>query len=95
MRIHIQSNFFVPGLEDNESVDFDAEEMTLREFLEALSGMSPDRVEYVEPEATLLDPEDWEVDINGIPYQNCPRGLESPLHDGDTVTIRILAQGGG
>jgi hypothetical protein len=88
MRIHIQSNFFVPGLENEESVDFGAEEMTLREFL-------PDRVEYVEPGATLLDPDDWEVDINTTPYQNCPRGLESPLHDGDTVTIRILAQGGG
>jgi len=95
MRILIQSNFFVPGLENEESVDFGPTEMTLREFLEALSGISPDRVEYVEPGATLLDPDDWEVDINGTPYQNCPCGLESPLHDGDTVTIRILAQGGG
>ena len=95
MRIHIKSNFFVPGLENEESVDFDRTEMTLRKFLDELSRMSPDRVEYVEPGAKALDPDDWEVDINGTPYQNYPGGLESPIKDGDTVTIRILAQGGG
>jgi hypothetical protein len=95
MRIHIKSNFFIPGLENEESVDLHGTEMTLREFLDELSRMSPDRVEYVEPGARALDPDDWEVDINGIPYQNRPDGLQSPLQEGDTVTIRILAQGGG
>ena len=95
MRIHIRSNFLIPGLENEESVDLNGTEMTLKEFLDELSAMSPDRVEYVEPGARVLDPDDWEVDINGIPYQNYPSGLESLLKEGDTVTIRILAQGGG
>jgi hypothetical protein len=95
MRIHIKSNFLVPGLENEESIDFSKTEITLREFLDRLSVMSPDRVEYIEPGAKVLDPDDWEVDINGIPYQNDPSGLESLLKEGDTVTIRILAQGGG
>ena len=95
MRINIKSNFFIPGLEKEEIVDLNLTEMTLREFLDELSMMSPDHVEYIEPGANVLDPDDWEVDINNIPYQSYSSGLESILKDGDTVTIRILAQGGG
>lgn len=95
MRIHIKSNFFVPGLENQESVDLNRTEMTLREFLDELSRMSPEPVEYIDHGAGTLDPDDWEVDINGIPYQNYSILLESLLKEGDTVTIRILAQGGG
>ncbi len=69
--------------------------MTLREFLEELSKRSPTPIEYVKPGAEMLDPDDWEVDLNGIPYQHCANGLGTPLKDGDTVTIRILAFGGG
>ena len=95
MRIHIKSNFFVPGLENKESVDFERPPMTLREFLEELSEMSPTPIEYVRLGAELLDPDDWEVDISGIPYQHCSNGLRTPLKDGDTVIIKILAFGGG
>jgi molybdopterin converting factor small subunit len=95
MKIHIKSNFVIPGLKDEESVDLDRSEMTLRDFLEELSAMSPNRLEYVKPGAKVLDPDDWEVDINDIPYQNCRDGLETPLKNGDTVTIRIMALGGG
>ena len=85
----------MPGLENKESVDFERPPMTLREFLEELSEMSPTPIEYVRPGAELLDPDDWEVDINGLPYQKCDRELETPLKDGDMVTIRIMALGGG
>ena len=95
MKIYIKSNFFVPGLEHKESVEFDHSSMTLREFLEELSRMAPTRIEYVRPSAKTLDPDDWEVDINQVPYQHCSNGLETLLTDGDTVTIKILAFGGG
>jgi len=95
MKIYIKSNFVVPGLDDREIVDLNCSHMTLREFLEQLSEMAPNRIEYVQPDAEILDPVDWEVDINEIPYQNCEYGLETLLRDGDTVTIRILALGGG
>ena len=95
MRIHITSNFFVPGLEKKESVDVERPQMTLLEFLEELSKMSPTAIEYVRPGADVLDPDDWEVDVNGTPYQHCSHGLRTPLKDGDTVTIKILAMGGG
>jgi hypothetical protein len=95
MRIHITSNFFVPGLEEKDSVTMERSRMTLRDFLEELSKMSPTPIEYVKPGAGVLDPDDWEVDINGIPYQDCADGLETGLRDGDKIAIKILAMGGG
>ena len=95
MRIHIKSNFFIPGLENEESVDLNGTDMTLREFLDELSVMSSGGVEYIKPGAEVLDPDDWEVHINDVPYQNLEGGLEKILEDGDTVTIRIMAYSGG
>ena len=95
MRIQIKSNFFVPGIEKEDSVDMEQSQMSLREFLETLSKMAPTPVEYVRPGADRLDPDDWEVDINGIPYQHHRDRLETRLKDGDTVTIRVMAFGGG
>jgi len=95
MKIYIKSNFVVPGLDDRETVDFNCSHLTLREFLEQLSVMASNRIEYVRPGAEILDPIDWEVEINEVPYQDYEYGLETLLRDGDTVTIRILALGGG
>ncbi len=95
MRIHIKSNFFVPGMKDKDSFDLDRSPLTLRQFLEELSRISPTPIEYVRPGAKALDPDDWEVDINDIPYQKCREGLETILIDGDTVTLKIQAFGGG
>jgi len=95
MRVNIKSNFFVPGLKEKDSVTLNASSMSLRQFLEELGRMSPTPIEYVRPGAKTLDPDDWEVDINNVPYQKCSEGLETSLKDGDTVTIKILAFGGG
>jgi hypothetical protein len=96
VKIHVKSNFVVPGLEDREYVEVDRAGMTLRQLLEELQRLAaPSPIEYVRPGARALDPDDWEVDINGLPYQKCDRELETPLQDGDTVTIRIMALGGG
>ena len=96
MKINIKSNFVVPGVEDRDHVDVDRVEMTLRELLEELQRLaSPMPIEYVRPGARVLDPDDWEVDINDIPYQKSDQELETPLRDGDTVNIRIMALGGG
>ncbi len=94
MKIYIKSNFVVPGLGGGEIVDLSSP-TTLRQFFERLSMMSPARTEYLRPNAKTLDPDDWEVNINNIPYQDCKEGLETPLKNGDTVTIKIKALGGG
>ena len=95
MKILTQSNFVIPGLEGEESLELSGLEITLGDFFKELSKRSPDPLEYVEPGADRLDPDDWEADINDIPYQDYEEGLEKTLKDGDRVTIRIMAQGGG
>ena len=95
MKIMIKSNFVIPGIEDEESLELRGSKVTVREFLEILSKLSPDPLDYVAPGADRLDPDDWEVEINDVPYQDFEEGLGESLNDGDTVTIRVLAQGGG
>jgi len=95
MKIYIKSNFVVPGVKEKDSVSFDLSSMSLGQFLEELARMSPTPIEYVRPSAKTLNPDDWEVDINNVPYQQHPEGLGTHLKDGDTVTIKILAFGGG
>jgi hypothetical protein len=95
MKIMIKSNFMIPGIEDEESFELSGSRVTVREFLENLSKLSPDPLDYVAPGADRLDPDDWEVEINDVLYQDFEEGIEKYLNDGDTVTIRVLAQGGG
>ena len=95
VKIWIKSNFVVPGLKETDSVSLDSSPMNLRQFLIELAGLAPTRIEYVRPGAAALNPDDWEVEINGIPYQKTLKGLDTLLNDGDTVTINILAFGGG
>ena len=95
MKIHVKSNFVVPGLDNGESVGLDQSQLTLREFLQELSERAPTRVEYVRPGTQTIDPDEWEIRINDIPYHQCSRGVEASLKDGDTVTIIIIPLGGG
>ncbi len=95
MKIHIKSNFVVPGLDSGESVNLDRSQLTLRELLEELSERSPTRVEYVRSGAQTINPDEWEIRINDIPYSQWSAELETPLKDGDTVTIIIIPLGGG
>ena len=95
MKIYVKSNFVVPGLDSGEFMDLDHSQLTIREFLEELSERSPTRVEYVRPGTQTINPDEWEIRINDIPYHLCGRGLETSLKDGDTVTIIIIPLGGG
>jgi len=95
MKIYVKSNFVVPGLNDGQSVDLDQSQLTIRELLDELSERSPTRVEYVRSGAQAINPDEWEIRINDTPYQQWSAGLETPLKDGDTVTIFIIPLGGG
>ncbi len=95
MKIYIKSNFIVPGLDSGEFVDLNHSQLTIREFLEELSERSPTRVEYIQSEAQTINPDEWEIRINDIPYPQWSAGLDTPLKDGDTVTIIIIPLGGG
>jgi len=95
MKIHVKSNFIVPGLDHGEFVNLDQSQLTIREFLEEISERLPTRVEFVKPGAKTINPDEWEIRINDIPYLQWSAGLETPLKDGDTVTIIIIPLGGG
>ena len=95
MKVHVKSNFVVPGLDNGEYVDLDRSQLTLKEFLRELAERAPTRVEYVRPGAQAVDPDEWEIRINDIPYHQCSTGLGTYLKDGDTVTIIIIPLGGG
>jgi len=95
MKIHVKSNFIVPGLDDGEFANLDQSQLTIREFLEELAERSPTRVEYVRSGSQTINPDEWEIRINDIPYPQWSAGLETPLKDGDTVTIIIIPLGGG
>ncbi len=95
MKIYVKSNFIVPGLDSGEFVDLNHSQLTIREFLEELSERSPTRVEYIQSEAQTINPDEWEIRINDIPYPQWSAGLDTPLKDGDTVTIIIIPLGGG
>jgi hypothetical protein len=95
MWICVESNFLVPGLEEADGVEIDLPVVTLRQFLNLLSAKAPTPLEYVKPGASAVDPYEWEVEINGSPYQQHEGCLDAVLKDGDTVTIRIVPIGGG
>jgi hypothetical protein len=95
MKIHVKSNFVVPGLDNGEFVDLDQSQWTIRKFLEELSERSPTRVEYIRPGTQAINPDEWEIKINNTPCQQWEAGLETPLRDGDIVTIIIIPLGGG
>jgi hypothetical protein len=93
MVVRIVSNFVIPGLE-GESLDV-AEGITLRQLLVEISRISEKRLEFFRRGSETLDSEDWEVDINGVPYYAHTTQLETLLTDGDLVGIRISIIGGG
>lgn len=95
MKLFLQSNFVIPGFEDKEFFENERSVMTVREFLHELSIMSGGEVEYLVPGAQRLDPDDWELEINDVPYQKFSEGVERGLKEGDRITLRIVAQGGG
>ncbi len=95
MKIYVKSNFIVPGLVNGEFIDLDRSQLTIEAFLKELAERSPTRVEYVQSQTQTIDPDEWEIRINDIPYPQWSAGLETPLNDGDTVTIIIIPLGGG
>jgi hypothetical protein len=92
MKIGIVSNFHIPGL-DGDSIEVE-EGSTLRRLLEGVSNLSGEFV-FFEKGKDILDPDDWEVDVNGIPLDGFHVTAETRLKHNDTVEIRLLMYSGG
>ena len=92
MQIRIESNFVIPGLEGGDGLALE-EESTLRQLLARVEGLSG--LDFFPRGSEVLDPDDWEVDINNVPHYSYERRLETVLKDADLVVIRVVATGGG
>ncbi len=93
MRIHVKSNFLIRGLAGESVVVEDGS--TVRQFLESVSKLSEGVLVFFERGNDTLDPDDWEVDVNGIPFDGYQIRAETPLKENDLVEIRLLMYSGG
>lgn len=93
MRIRIESNFVIPGLRSDELELGDG--ATVRRVLNEITGITDGSIEFFPRGCDKLDPDDWEVDLNGVPSYACEGQLERSVADGDVITIRIVVTGGG
>lgn len=95
MKIRIDSNFVLPGLERVNEIDLDIPHLNLRMLLEELTLKSSGRVKFFRPTIDFVDPMDFLIEINGVPNSGSKEGLESGLNEGDLITIKLSPLGGG
>jgi len=95
MRIFIKSNFEIPDLGEEESIEYSGSQITLRALLEKLSGSAPSLLVQMEPGTPGLNTQDYQVEINGRPFEGLKEGLDYLLRDGDSISIYIVPIGGG
>jgi len=95
MRIKIDSNFVIQGLEGESEIDLNYPKVTLRKVLEEISLKSSGRVKFIRPMTDFVDPMDFVIEINGLPNPGSNEALEMGLTEGDLVTIKLSPLGGG
>ncbi|MFH1115017.1 MAG: hypothetical protein V1792_13985 [Pseudomonadota bacterium] len=93
MRIRIESNFFILGFDGKELEA--SEGTTLRQMLSKLAGFAEERIEFFRRGSDELDTDDWEINVNGMPYHKCRAQLETLLAAGDLLEVRMNMMGGG
>ncbi|MFH1113880.1 MAG: MoaD/ThiS family protein [Pseudomonadota bacterium] len=94
MVVYLESNFVLPGDNDLGSIDLGRTHVTLAELFEELSARSGNYIDFLTSDRRALD-EGWDVSVNGCPFTDLPRGLGTPLRDGDRVAVKLLPIGGG
>ena len=96
MRIKVTGYLKFEGLIGGEvSLELEAERATVRDALKVLCNQYGERFE-----SSLFDPSTKEIKrsnlvlLNGQPYINLARRLDSELEDGDEITLRPVLVGG-
>lgn len=95
MKIRIDSNFVIPGLERENEINLGYSTVTLRRALEELSLRTSGRVKFIRPMTDAVDPMDFIIEINGVPNQGSKEDLNIALKEGDIITIKLSPLGGG
>ena len=94
MRIYLDSNFFLLGAKDMESIDLECAEISARGLLESLSRHHLHSLKFLQPRGKALRP-GWDIEINGRKLALYDEGLNSVLKEGDRVAIRLELLSGG
>jgi len=95
MKIRVESNFVIQGLEGENEIHLSGSTITLRKVLEELSSRSSGRVRFIRPMTDAVDPMDFIIEINGLPNQGSRESLNGVLKEGDVITIKLSPLGGG
>ena len=95
VKIRIDSNFVLPGMEGIDEIDLNLPHIKLRKILEELTLRSSGRMKLIRPMTDSVDPMDFLIEVNGLPNPGSKEGLEMGLNEGDLVTIKLSPLGGG
>ncbi len=92
MKIHIKTTVSIPELPR----EMEIESGTLGNVLKTLLGNSYFSKEVVDQRTgeLMLDGV-FRVLLNNVRYDSLPDGLDTELHDGDTLTLTLILLGGG
>jgi hypothetical protein len=92
MKIALKTIIRIPEL----PTEVEIEEGTVRDVLLRAFGCTHFTSEVIDPETGALKPDDlWDVRVNDVPCISLPQDLDTPVHDGDTVSFSFLVLGGG
>lgn len=89
--IRLTTNFAVPGRKEG-SFSLPSSAGTLRRLLLHLGEKI--RFDLVDPRGGSLET-DLEILLNGKDFRFLPRGLDTPLSEGDALDVHLLPLGGG
>ena len=92
MKIYIKKTMQIPEIPPEVEV----EAGTLRTLLNNLFRNSYFAKEVIDQKTDELTFDGLiQVQLNNLPYHSLPKGLDSELHDGDTLTLSLILIGGG
>ena len=95
MRIKIDSNFVIPGVEGVKEIEMNDPTVTVRTVLKELSARSAGRVYFIHPTTGYVEDMDFKIQVNGLPNDGLKEVIDVPLNEGDLVSIKLLVIGGG
>jgi hypothetical protein len=92
MKIHIKKVMQIPEIPSEVEI----ETGTLKNLLDSLLRNSYFAKEVLDPKTGELTLDGLiQIELNNIPYHSLPKGLDSELHDGDTLALSLILIGGG
>jgi hypothetical protein len=92
MRINIKSTTPMPEIPS----ELELESGSLRDLFVKVLEKTHFAKQVIDPKTGDVALEGvFNVSINGIPYHSLAQGLDTALHDGDTITVSVIGLGGG